>query len=174
MKETEPKRHNQQANELPDAVKELFANTGYGCLALESDQGIIHVCHAADQDIASFAEAPLLSQWQLIKMPTAPLLRLEFVILDNPTNPYKFESFLNIAEPDQANVLEELVQQDHFTLAFYGDELTYQYSKLDAHETVQRQALAHLIDEAMTHWQSLPPEQQDFDFAKAAFMFRFI
>jgi hypothetical protein len=96
MKETEHKHHNHQANELPEAVKELFVTTGYGCLALESNLGIIHVCHAADNDIASFAEAPLLSQWQLIKMPTAPLLRLEFVILDNPTNPYKFESFLNI------------------------------------------------------------------------------
>ncbi|MBK8905342.1 MAG: hypothetical protein IPM53_29435 [Anaerolineaceae bacterium] len=174
MKETEYPHHQPPGVELPAAVKELFAETGYGCLALECDQGIIHVCHAADQDIASFAEAPLLSQWQLIKMPTAPLLRLEFRILDNPTNPYKFESFLNIAEPDQAAVADALVRQDHFTLAFFGDDLTYQYSKLDAHEAVQRQALAYLVDEAMTYWQALPPNQRDFDFAKAAFMFRFI
>lgn len=174
MKESERKQNQPQTMQLPEAIKELFVETGYGCLALESDQGIIHVCHAADPDIASFTNAPLLSQWQLIKMPTAPLLRLEFVILDNPTNPYKFESFLNVAEPDQANVLDELVRQDHFSLAFFGDALTYQYSKLDSHEPTQRQQLAYLIDEAMTYWQSLPPEMQDFDFAKAAFMFRFI
>lgn len=174
MKEAERRPNQHAAMQLPEAVKELLAETGYGCLALESDQGIIHVCHAADQDIASFANAPLLSQWQLIKMPTAPLLRLEFLILDNPRNPYKFESFLNIAEPDQATVLDELVQQEHFALAFFGDDLTYQYSKLDGHEPTQRQQLAHLIDEAMTYWQSLPPAQQNFDLAKAIFMRHFI
>ena len=66
-----------------------------------------------DQDIASFANAPLLSQWQLIKMPTAPLLRLELVILDNPTNPYKFESFLNIVL--SSSVTDEDVRRSPLT-----------------------------------------------------------
>ena len=174
MKEVERNHNQPNTMQLPEAIKELFTNTGYGCLALESDQGIVHVCHAADQDIASFAEAPIISQWQLIKMPTAPLLRLEFLILDNPTNPFKFESFLNIAEPDQAAVLDEMLQQDHFALAFFGDALTYQYSKLDAHEITQRQQLAYLMDEAMTYWQALPVGQRDFDLAKAIFMSHFI
>ncbi len=38
-------------------------------------------------------------------MPSTPLIHLELVIMDNPINPFRFESFLNVAEEDQANTL---------------------------------------------------------------------
>lgn len=60
-------------NELPKEVSEVFDGFGFGCLAVESDVGVVHICHAADADIEGFANKPVLSQWQLIKMPTAPL-----------------------------------------------------------------------------------------------------
>jgi hypothetical protein len=62
-------------------------------------------------------------------MPTAPLIRLNVVIFDRPENPFEFESFLNVAEEDQAHVLDELANQDELYLSFYGDDLKYRFTK---------------------------------------------
>jgi hypothetical protein len=174
MPERESRPNHTPANELSTPLRELLAHSGYGCLAVESDNGIVHICHASNRDIASFRRAPVRYQWQLILMPTAPIIRLELVVLDDPDNPFKFESFLNIAETDQANVLADLIAQEQLSLAFYGDDLTYQYSKVVPHDLLQRQQLEALTIEAQRHWQQIDPEQRNFDLAKAAFMSRFI
>ena len=70
--------------ELPEEIREVFERTGYGCLAAETNIGVVHVCHAAGGDIEGFADKPVLYQWQLIRMRTAPLIRLEMTILDHP------------------------------------------------------------------------------------------
>jgi hypothetical protein len=164
----------QGINELPGEVKELFGLTGYGCLALESNVGIIHVCHAPDEDIQRFVDKPVLYQWQLIKMPTAPLIRLDITVVDDPLNPYKFESFLNIAADDQAAVLAQLANQDRLYLAFYGDGLSYRFTKVVGHDEQQWQQLDDLAHQAVDFWSQIPPSMQDFDLAKAEFMGSFI
>jgi hypothetical protein len=88
---------------------------------------VVHVCNAANSDIAGFANRPVSCQWQLVKMPTAPLIRLELAILDRPSSPCRFESFLNVAQEDQAKVLAQLAGQDWFYLAFHGDVLSHQF-----------------------------------------------
>jgi hypothetical protein len=98
--------------ELPEEIREVFERTGYGRLAAEADVGVVHVCHAADRDVEGFAGKPVLYRWQLVRMPTAPLIRLEVTIIDHPSNPYRFKSFLNVAQGDQARVLGELANQD--------------------------------------------------------------
>ena len=105
-------------NELSPEIREVFEKFGYGCLAVETNQGIVHVCHASDKDIEGFKDKPVRYQWQLIMMPTSPLIRLELVIIDRPENPFKFESFLNVAAEDQAQVLADLANQDNLFLAF--------------------------------------------------------
>ena len=112
---------------------------------MESNIGVVYVCHASDADIAGFADKPVMSQWQLIKMPTAPLLHLTLVVLDAPIAPYQFESFLNVAAEDQANVLAQLANQDRLYLAFYGDDLTYRFTKVIDHNAQQRQQLDELV-----------------------------
>ena len=52
-------------DELPGEIREVFERTGYGCLAVETNIGVIHVCHASDSDIEGFADKPVLYQWQL-------------------------------------------------------------------------------------------------------------
>jgi hypothetical protein len=157
-------------NELPEEIKEIFKKTGYGCMAVESDIGVVHVCHASNDDIAGFENKPVISQWQLIEMPTAPLIRLELIILDHLECPYLFESFLNVAEEDQANILVQLANQDKLYLTFYGDDLTYQYAKIIPHDIQQWQLLDEMTEKAKRYWESLPPEQRDFTQAKANFI----
>ncbi|MCL4266688.1 MAG: hypothetical protein KJ069_26080 [Anaerolineae bacterium] len=159
--------------ELPPELKEVFARTGYGCASVETDRGIIHACHAADADIAGFAGKPVWFQWQMIQMPTAPLIRLEMVIVDNPVNPFCFESFLNVGEPDQLRILARLASQGHLHMAFYGGDLTYQYTKSIHHDEQQWQQLDEITELALVYWQALPPDQRDFDQAKAAYIRQF-
>lgn len=174
MPEREPRPEYVRANELSSPLRELLAYSGYGCLAVESDNGIVHICHASDRDIASFRRAPIRYQWQLIMMPNAPLIRLLFVVLDNPRNPFQFESFLNVADEAQAQVLADLVKQEHFTMAFYGDDLSYQYAKVITHEPNSRQQLATAVAHARLYWDQIEPEQRNFDLAKADFMAHFL
>ncbi|MCB9423171.1 MAG: hypothetical protein H6667_25460 [Ardenticatenaceae bacterium] len=174
MIEREPRPNHTPANELSPPLRELLAYSGYGCLAVESDNGIVHICHASDHDIAGFRGAPVQYQWQLILMPNAPLIRLLFVVLDDPTNPYQLESFLNVAEADQAQVLSDLVEQEQFSLAFYGDDLSYRYTKVFAHEPINREQLATAIAHARLYWDHIGPAQQNFDLAKMEFMAHFI
>jgi hypothetical protein len=157
-------------NRLPPAVHEVFAETGYGCLAVESSMGVVHVCHAADVDIEHFADYPIKPRWSLERMPTAPLVRLELTIQDDPDLPYVFESFLNVGNPDQLAVLAQLAGQEELYLTFYGDDLTYRYTIALAQDEQQWQALDELTAKALTYWESLPPEARDYDQAKADFM----
>jgi hypothetical protein len=45
--------------ELPEEIRQVFEGFGYGCLAAETNAGIVHVCHAADSDIEGFANKPV-------------------------------------------------------------------------------------------------------------------
>ena len=171
MKERDPGEPS--AYELPEEIQEVFENTGYGCLAAETNIGVVHVCHASDSDIGGFADKPVAYQWQLIKLPTAPLLRLQIDVLDQPDSPYRFESFLNVAEESQAQVLAQLANQEHLYLAFYGDNLTYRFTKIIRHDQQQWQYLDELVDEATRYWDRLPSKRRDFDEAKAAFTSQF-
>jgi hypothetical protein len=160
--------------ELPGEIRGVFERTGYGCLAAEANVGVVHACHAADGDIEGFADKPVQYRWQLIEMPTAPLIRLELVILDRPGNPYRFESFLNVAQEDQARVLVQLANQDRLYLAFYGDDLNHRFTKILEHDEQQWQQLDELVEGAIAYWDQIPPERRDFDRAKAEFMRRFV
>jgi len=120
-------------NGLPPEIREVFERTGYGCVAAETSRGVVHICHAADTDIAGFIDKPVHSNWELIEMPTAPLVRQELLVFDEPFHPYRFELFLNVAAPDQLATLAELASQEALYMAFYGDDLTYHHTAVVPH-----------------------------------------
>jgi hypothetical protein len=160
-------------DELPPDLREVFERTGYGCLAIEANIGVVHVCHASNTDIEGFADKPVWSQWQLILMPSAPLIRLELVIPDRPDNPFKFESFLNVSDDDQARVLDQLASQDQLYMAFYGDDLGYRYAKVIPHGEQQWQQLDEIVIWAIDYWNDLPEDRRDFDKAKTEFISKY-
>jgi hypothetical protein len=107
------------------------------------------------------------SQWQLIEMPTASLIRLELFVLDRPENPYRFEPFLNMAAEDQLQVLIQLANQERLFLAFYGDWLNHRFAGVIEHSKQQWQQLDEIVEQALLYRESLPSTQRDFDQAKA-------
>ena len=142
MGEREPTKGTCGRAELPQELREVLQGFGHGCLAVETDISVVHICHAADTGIQNFADKPVRYQCQLVKLPTAPLIRLEVVILDRPANPYQFESFLNVASKDQARVLDQLANQDQLYPAFYSDGLNYCQDQLGT-PTVTRTRIAY-------------------------------
>jgi hypothetical protein len=151
---------------LPPEIRRVFEETGYGCLAAETGGGIVHVCHAADADIEQFAGQPISARWELVKMPTAPLVRLELSVFDSPFHPYRFESFLNVGAEDQLAILGTLAGQAELYLAFYGDGLDHKYTVAISHSQQQWQQLDEIVAEALAYWERLPTEVRDFDLAK--------
>ena len=103
-------------------------------------------------------------------MPTAPLIRLEFDIHDRPADPFRFESFLNVAEESQANVLTQLAGQDRLYLAFYGDDLQHRFTTTVSHDEQQWQRLDELVEEAERYWEQLHEDVRDYDLAKARYI----
>ena len=95
-------------------------------------------------------------------------------VVDRPEDPFKFESFLNVAAEDQADVLANLANQEQLYMAFYGDDLEYRYTMTIEHSEQQWQQLDELAEKAITYWKELPADRRNFDRAKAEFIRRFI
>jgi hypothetical protein len=95
---------------------------------------VLHVCHAADRDIEGFANKPVWCRWELALFPTAPVLRLDLVIMDHSQNPDRFESFLNVGDEDQARILEMLLAQEELYFPFHGDGFAYRFTKMIKHD----------------------------------------
>jgi hypothetical protein len=155
------------ANELTPELRAVFEEYSYGCLAVESSEGVLHLCHAPDEDIEDFRGKPAAFRWQLVEMPTAPLVRLEAFIFDNPIAPFRFESFLNVGDEEQLNVLSQLASQEELHLVFFGDDLEYRFTKTLPHGEDQWQQLDEIVVQALSYWETLPETERDFDKAKA-------
>jgi hypothetical protein len=79
-----------------------------------------------------------------------------------------------VANESQAQVLDELANQDELFLSFYGDDLNYRFTKTVDHDEQQWQLLDELVEQANDYWEKIPPEQRDFDRAKNDFMMRYV
>jgi len=95
---------------------------------------------------------------------------LEAIIFDNPIALFCFESFLNVGEEDQLEVLAQLAGQEALHLVFFGDDLEYRFTKTLPHGEGQWQQLDEIVSRAIAYWEQLPPEQRDFDWAKTQYM----
>jgi hypothetical protein len=159
---------------LPPVLQEVFEKMGYGCLAVERDDGqVAFVTNVAPADTGWFRDAPVLSAWQYVAMPTAPLIRYRAAIMDDLANPYKLEHFLNVADPEQARCLSRLVQQEGLTFDFYGEEYEYAFSMDVAHGERMRRRLDAYVRQAIAYYGEIPADERDFDRAKAEFQREF-
>lgn len=131
------------------------------------------VTQAPDDDIESFSGAPVVCDWELIEMPSAPLIRFRALIIDDLLAPFGLEHFLNIDEPDQARCLQLLAGQNFLSFDFFGEDYEYVGSTYLDHDEDMRSGLEGLIARAQAYWNSLPKQEQDFDRAKAEFLHRF-
>jgi hypothetical protein len=96
--------------------------------------------------------------------------KLPATVLDDPDNHFRFESFLNVGDEEQAHVLAQPAGQEQFHLAFYGDDLRYHSSAFAVHTSQQWQQLDDMVARAEAYWHALPPARRDFDRDKGEFV----
>ena len=155
---------------LPAEMQAVFEKMGYGCFAAErDDHSVAFLTHVAPADLLSLRYALVVYNWQMIPMPTAPLIRFTSAVLDDPNHPYRLEHFLNVRDVTQGRSLARLVAQKGLVFDFYGVEYEYAFSKRFAHPDAMRARLAILIQQAIVYDGTIPAHRRDFDQAKAAF-----
>ena len=155
---------------LPAEMQAVFDKMGYGCFAAErDDDSVAFLTHVAPADLLSLRYAPVVYDWQMIPMPTAPLIRFTSAVLDDPNHPYRLEHFLNVEDVAQSRCLARLAAQKELVLDFYGVENEYAFSKRFAHPDAMRARLAILVQQAIAYDSTIPAHRRDFDQAKAAF-----
>ncbi len=128
---------------------------------------------AAEADLAGFrGRVPIQCQWQLGRYACGSVLRLLVIIFDRPDNPYRFETFINVAAPEQQACVAQLVDQEQLHLHFFDSRTAYVFSKGLANPVRQRQQLTALLALADREREHLG-QVWDFDRAKALFQASF-
>ena len=126
------------------------------------------------QILKGFEDKPVNYQWQLIQYAHCSPNKTQCNNSRPPRRTLSILShFLNVADESQAQVLDELANQDELFLSFYGDDLRYRFTKTVEHDEQQWQLLDELVQKANYYWEKIPPEQRDFDLAKWEFMIRY-
>lgn len=124
---------------------------------------------AADADVAGFrGRVPVQTQWQLGRYACGSVLRWLVIIFDQPANPYRFETFINVAAPEQRACVEKLTGQETVHLHFFDSRTVYVLTKVIANPVRQRQQLKGLLALADRDRQHLG-QDWDFDRAKTQF-----
>jgi hypothetical protein len=111
----------------------------------------------------------MVYEWRMIPMPTAPLIRFAAALFDNLYDPFRLEHFLNIGDPDQARCLSRLTQQSTLSFDFYDFDYEFTFSRPFAHPALMRARLESVVQQAVNYYDTIPPDQRDFDQAKELF-----
>jgi hypothetical protein len=144
-----------------NSVAVLWPNAGEGRIAL--------LAKAADQDVASFkGEAPIQTYWELGRFACGSVLRMHITIFDQPNHPYRFETFINVASPEQFACVNQLMTQETLQLHFFDSQTEHGFTKVISYSLAQRGRLKKLITQALQDWEKLG-EVWDFDQAKSLF-----
>ena len=156
--------------QLPAELAEFLKDTDYACLSQATDQGTAFVMKVPGREIDSVRGAvPIELRQELYTHPAAPVIRLVFTIYDQPDTPLALESFINVGDEQQRADFAALSTQTELPLLFYDETLTHQLTKRVPYRFPQDAALLlQIAEEAL---QAIPPEQRDFELAKAAVLF---
>ncbi len=151
----------------PDLAEFLRQQEPYACLLVGTDQGSAFVAKLPGREIAAVrGRVPMHVQIRLYDHPAAPVIQLVTHIYDQPQQPLALESFINIAEEDQATDFRALGEQERLHYHFYDEQLAHQLTKeilggpLDEVEPI--------ADAAEFLRGRIPAGRYDFDRAKAA------
>lgn len=148
----------------------LSAHAEHGCLLVDTNIGVTHLCRLADQAIERVYRKPIKYQWQLIKTPSASLIRLEVIMFSSVANPERLETFFDVRENAHLDVLGRLSVQDALHLSFYGDDDAHWFTETITQDKGQQERLDAIVFEALAFEDELPVAPRDYEHAKRSFM----
>lgn len=124
---------------------------------------------ATDQDIVGFrGNIPIQFYWELGRFACGSVLRFHLTIFDQPENPYRFETFINVAAPEQLACVMKLLAQETLLIHFFGRQTEYIFTKEINYPVMQRGELGELVRQALQDQEKLV-EDWDFNQAKTIF-----
>jgi hypothetical protein len=154
---------------LPPELAAFLRESAYVCVSETTDQGTVMVIKVPTADLESLrGPVPILLQQALYAHPAAPVIQMTVHIFDQPASPLALETFYNIADPAQHERYAALATQTHLPLLFYDDTLTHQLTKVVPYHQQQETAATLTIAERLVGL--IPPDEYNFDLAKAAVM----
>lgn len=159
----------QQSNSLPPMLATFLKDQQYGCLTHSTDQGTVLVMKAPRHEIERISGSlPVQVRHELHHHPTAPVIRMEVIIYDDPERPLAFESFINVEDPQQRADYADLATQPELHMLFYDEALAHRLTKSVAHSI--RGTVPEVLEKADELFHAIPEDEFDFDKAKAAVM----
>jgi hypothetical protein len=140
----------------------------YACLTHATEDGrTVLIAKAPRTDLASLrGPIPVELRHELYHHPAAPVIRTLLVCHDRPDRPLSLESFINVADPQQRADFAALAEQREVALLGYDETLDHRLSK--RFRLPSGAALTEILRAASFLLSVIPPEQVDFDRAKAA------
>ena len=137
------------------------------CLMQATDQGTGFVVKAPGRELQSVqGRVPIRVSHALYDHPAAPVIRTVLGIYDRPRTPLAFETFSNIADPDQREDFARLAEQDRLVLLFYDEQLAHRLTKVVPYRD-DGTVLAILLQAELLR-RRIPAAAYDFDVAKQA------
>lgn len=153
---------------LPDSVKSIFHRMDYGALPSADDRDQVNVFIKLPYQTAQSLERPLPVRHFLFMVPTprAPVVVWFFEIMDNPQDPLRIDTYLNIMNRVQARNLERLIRQKIVPMHFVnGVDLSIVITQ----GVLSPPNASVVFRDAMAHAGRIPQDQYDFDTAKLIF-----
>jgi hypothetical protein len=153
-----PREH--RPNALPPELATFLKDQPYACLT-----------HATDHGTALIIKAPR-SEIESTRGPVPIQLRHELhmvvTIYDQPARPLAFDTFINVADPQQRDDFAALSSQQELPLLFYDEHLRHRLSKRVALRDQVKLRGMLVIAQDLRH--AIPEDAYDFDRAKAMVM----
>lgn len=177
MNEHNPNKNIEQPGEplypsplLPE-LAEFLQDYEYACVTQATDQGTVFVLKAPAIDIASSrGQVPIHITHGLYMHEAAPVIRIVLTLVDDPTSPLAFETFVNVADGQQRTDYAALMTQDTLLLLFYDESLTHRLSKRVQNRS--RDELPVMLSKADAEIAIIGQDMVDFEVAKSAIMKR--
>jgi hypothetical protein len=143
---------------IPDNLREaLEAGGDLVCFAMEINEIASIVVKATDDDIALWrGERPVGLQPQLGLHATGAVLALVVTIFEPGESRFTSETLLNVASPDDLELLNTLARQRLYHVHFFNGRNEYQLSKEMPFRTKNQTELKQFISQAQRHNEKCP------------------
>jgi hypothetical protein len=115
---------------LPPALADYLRGRDLAAITQETGVGTALVVVAPDRELAGMAgDVPIAIAHELYRQPTAPVIRLLTAFHDRPGEPLRFETFVNVADPQQRRESAGLASQAELPILLYDQGLVLRHGK---------------------------------------------
>lgn len=151
---------------LPPELAEFLKNQDLTALFHGSDIGTLLIVKAPAAELQMLGgPIPIALIHELYAHPRSPVVRSLLTFYDVPDQPLRLETFTNVADPEQREPFAALATQEQIPLLFYDEALCHRLSKRMTNTATEW--IPAIVGEANRLLAAIPPDQRDFDAAKA-------